>query len=72
MNPRDVLIDALAEARLERLHLNDPRPASEAWEAELASVADPPSLRIRLGHRLLSLGAAIAGEDEPEHANRMA
>jgi hypothetical protein len=75
MIPHKVLIDVLAEARLERLHLTDrdlrhrapswaaPPPAdTRPWEAH--PLATPgPSLRVRIGHGLLLLGAAIAGED---------
>ena len=85
MIPHKALIDAVAEARLERLHLTDrdlrhqtpswaaPPPAgTRPWEARPLTTAGP-SLRVRIGHGLLLLGAAIAGEDAlddeaPSHA----
>jgi hypothetical protein len=74
MNPHDELIDALAEARLERLHLSarDLRRAPPPWEAHPGSPGRWTSLRVRLGRGLLTLGAAIAGEDEAPHAHRVA
>lgn len=85
MKPHDALIDALAEARLEKAHLTDrdlrrgfpswaasnrigPRP----WEIEPSTTSTGPSLRVRLGHGLLTLGAAIAGEDDTASASRVA
>ena len=78
MIPHKVLIDTLAEARLERLHLTDrdlrhrapswaapPPVGSRSWEARPLPTAGP-SLRVRIGHGLLLLGTAIAGEDELE------
>ena len=94
MFPNEVVIDALVEARLEGLrrdggHLSHlvpswaaPPPAgSRPWEDRPLATAGP-SLRARIGHGLLALGAAIAGEDamdheapghaEPNHAQRSA
>jgi len=94
MIPHEVLIDTVAEARLERLRLSDrdlrhpapswaaPPPAeTRPWEARPLTTAGP-SLRVRIGHGLLLLGAAIAGEDAldeeapsqtaPSHAQRAA
>ena len=75
MIPHKVLIDALAEARRERLHLTDrdlrhrapswaapPPSGTRSWEARPLTTAGP-SLRVRIGHGLLLLGTAIAGED---------
>lgn len=77
MIPHPELIDAMAEARLEQLHLTDHdvgRP--EPWDVEAAmaaaALATGLSLRIRLGRSLLAIGAAIAGEDEPEGMHRAA
>jgi hypothetical protein len=74
MNPHDELIDALAEARLEQLHLSDRelRRAPPPWEKPPRGPARGTSLRVRLGRGLLALGAAIAGEDEAPHAHRVA
>jgi hypothetical protein len=85
MNPHEVLIDALAQARLETFHLTDrdlrssapswaarARIGSPAWEAAAPMVGSGPSLRVRFGRGLLALGAAIAGEDEPAPARRVA
>jgi hypothetical protein len=79
MIPHEVLIDTVAEARLERLHLADrdlrhpapswavPPPAgTRPWEGRPRTTAGP-SLRVRIGHGLLALGAAIAGEDTMKH-----
>jgi hypothetical protein len=77
--PNQVLTDTLVEARLERFHLEDlelrhPAPSWAApptaglrpWEAH--PLTNPgPSLRVRIGHGLLALGAAIAGEDAMDH-----
>lgn len=77
MIPHPELIDAMAEARLEQLHLSDHdvgRP--EPWDVEAAtaaaSLAAGLSLRIRLGRSLLAIGAAIAGEDDPQRIHRAA
>lgn len=85
MNPHEVLIDALAQARLEQFHLMErdlrsgapswatrTRTGSPAWEAAAPIVGSGPSLRVRFGRGLLALGAAIAGEDEPNPAHRAA
>jgi hypothetical protein len=95
MVPHKMLIDSIAEARLERLHhadrdLRHPAPSWAApppaearpWEARPLSKAAGSSLRARIGHGLLALGAAIAGEDAledevpsqaaPSHAQRAA
>ncbi len=85
MNPHEVLIDALAQARLEAFHLSErhlrrdapswatrARVGAPAWEAAAPIVASGPSLRVRFGRGLLALGAAIAGEDEPDPARRAA
>jgi hypothetical protein len=85
MNPHDVLIDALAQARLEEFHLTErdlrggtpswalpTRTGSPAWEVAPPSVGSGPSLRVRFGRGLLALGAAIAGEEEPSPARRVA
>lgn len=95
MIPHKVLIDAIAEARLERLHLTDrdlrhpapswaaPPPAeTRPWEGRPLPRIAGSSLRVRIGHGLLLLGAAIAGEDAqddeapsqatPNHAQRAA
>lgn len=95
MIPHEVLIDTVAEARLERLHLSDrdlrhpapswaaPPPAgTRPWEARPLPTTSGPSLRVRIGHGLLLLGAAIAGEEPlddqapshaaPSHAQRAA
>ncbi|MEA2632079.1 MAG: hypothetical protein QOE66_2298 [Chloroflexota bacterium] len=85
MNPHEVLIDALAQARLEAFHLTDRdqrsvapswatrgRIGSPSWEAAAPLVGSGPSLRVRFGRGLLALGAAIAGEDEPAPARRVA
>jgi hypothetical protein len=85
MTPHDVLIDALAAARLEKAGLSDrdlrrgapswtasnrlgPRP----WETDPLMTMTGPSLRVRLGHGLLALGAALAGDDESARAGRVA
>ncbi len=78
MIPHEVLIDTVAEARLERLHLSDrdlrhpapswaspPSAETRPWEARPLTTSSGPSLRVRIGHGLLLLGAAIAGEDAP-------
>jgi len=80
MNPHPVLIDALAEARLEGLHLTDTeigRPGP--WDVEAATIAAAEaslnaglSLRLRVGRGLLALGAAIAGDDEPDRVHHAA
>ena len=77
MIPHPELIDAMAEARLEQVHLSDldvGRPGP--WDVEAAStaaaMASGLSLRLRFGHGLAALGAAIAGEDEPKHIHRAA
>jgi hypothetical protein len=77
MIPRPELIDAMAEARLEQLHLTDHdvgRPAP--WDVEAAtaaaSLAAGLSLRIRFGRSLLAVGAAIAGENDNERVHRAA
>ncbi|MDP9482853.1 MAG: hypothetical protein M3P84_06485, partial [Chloroflexota bacterium] len=80
MIAHEVLIDTLAEARLERLHLTDrdlrhpapswaaPPPAeSRPWEDRPLASTTGPSLRVRIGRGLLALGAAIAGEDTMDH-----
>ena len=85
MNPHEVLIDALAQARLEQFHLTErdlrrgapswatrARIGSPAWEAAAPIVGSGPSLRVRFGRGLLALGVAIAGEDEPNRAHRTA
>lgn len=81
MNPHPVLIDALAEARLEALHLTGseagrPEPwdvdAATAATADASTLAAGLSLRMRLGHGLVALGAAIAGEDESTHVHHAA
>jgi hypothetical protein len=74
MNPHDELIDALAQARLEEMHLSerDLRRAPPPWEAKPRASGSFTSLRLRLGRGLLTLGAAIAGEDESAHAHRVA
>jgi hypothetical protein len=85
MNPHDVLIDALAEARREEFHLTEcdlrrgarswasrGRVGSSAWEVAPRNLSSGPSLRVRLGRGLLALGAAIAGEEEPNPARRAA
>jgi hypothetical protein len=74
MNPHDELIDALAQARLEQMHLSDRdlRRAPPPWEAKPRNPGWGTSLRVRLGRGLLALGAAIAGEDEAAHAHREA
>jgi hypothetical protein len=85
MNPHDVLIDALAQARLEEFHLTERdlrsgapswaargRIGLPAWEAAAPIVASGPSLRVRFGRGLLALGAAIAGEEESSPARRVA
>jgi hypothetical protein len=85
MNPHEVLVDALAQARLEEFHLaeRDPRRGgpswaarvrvgTPAWEAAAPIVGSGPSLRVRFGRGLLALGTAIAGEDEPDPARRAA
>jgi hypothetical protein len=76
MIPHKMLIDSIAEARLERLHLADrdlrhpapswaaPPPAeTRPWEARPLVATAGSSLRVRIGHGLLALGAAIAGAD---------
>ena len=83
----DVLVDALAEARLEQMHLTDrelrrgspswvvrTRTRPRPWEtgAQRAPSGAAPSLRLRLGRALLALGAAVAGEDESAPARRVA
>jgi hypothetical protein len=85
MNPHEVLIDALALARLEEFHLTEPdrrrgtpswalptRVGSPAWEVAPPMVGSGPSIRVRIGRGLLALGAAIAGEEEPGPARRVA
>lgn len=85
MNPHEVLIDALAQARLEEFHLTErdlrrgtpswglpTRIGSLAWEVATPIIASGPSLRVRFGRGLLALGAAIAGEEEPSPARRVA
>jgi hypothetical protein len=80
MIPHEVLIDTVAQARLERLHLVDrdlrhpapswatPPPAeSRPWEDRPLATATGPSLRVRIGRGLLALGAAIAGEGVLDH-----
>ena len=75
MIPHKALIDTIAEARLERLHLTDrdlrhrapswaarPPTGTRPWEARPRATAGP-SLRVRIGRGLLLLGAAIAGEN---------
>ena len=77
MIPHPELIDAMADARLEQLHLTDhevsrPEPWDVDAATDAAAMASGLSLRLRLGHGLLALGAAIAGEDEPRHVHRAA
>ncbi len=95
MIPNEALIDTLVEARLEGLHRDDrhlrhsvptwaapPAAGSRAWEARPVTTTAGPSLRVRIGHGLLALGASIAGEDAqdreaqgqaaPNHAQRPA
>lgn len=81
----DVLVDALAEARLEKMHLTDheirlgtpswevrTRARGRPWETAAPRAPSAPSLRVRLGRALLALGAAVAGEDETAPAGRVA
>lgn len=85
MIPHEVLIDTLVEARLETFQIaeRDVRPDAPSWaratrvrprpweERPLPTEAGP-SVRVRIGHGLAALGAAIAGEDKPKHAQRAA
>lgn len=81
----DVLVDAIAEARLEQMHLTDrelrrgspswvvrTRARPRPWETGAQRAPSAPSLRVRLGRALLALGAAVAGEDEAAPARRVA
>ena len=74
MIPHDELVDALAQARLEAMHLSDRdlRRGPPPWAARSRKPGPLGSLRVRLGRALLTIGAAIAGEDEPAHAHRVA
>lgn len=74
MIQHDELVDALAEARLEALHLSerDLRRGPRPWERRSRNPGPVSSLRLRIGRALLAVGAAIAGEDEPAHAHRVA
>jgi hypothetical protein len=76
MIPNEMLTDTLVEARIERFHLEDldlrhPAPSWAApptaglrpWAAHARATTAGPSLRVRIGHGLLALGSAIAGED---------
>ena len=79
MNPHPVLIDALAEARLEGLHLTGAEAGRPGpWDVEAATTAAEASLsaglslRLRVGRGLLALGAAIAGDDEPDRIHHAA
>lgn len=80
MIPHEVLIDMVHEARLERPRRSDrdlrhPAPSwappgtaeIRPWEARPLMTTPGPSLRVRIGHGLLLLGAAIAGEDALDH-----
>ena len=85
MIQHDVLVDALVEARLEKMHLTDreirlgspawvvrTRARVRPWEVAAARAPSAPTLRVRLGRALLALGAAVAGEDETAPARRAA
>jgi len=68
--------EALIQARLDeqQVHVNAARGAA-AREFDAAPAPARPATdgwRVRVGHRLVALGAALAGEDARSHAHHAA
>jgi hypothetical protein len=68
--------DAILQARLDDQHAHahaaHPMDAETPERAPNRALAGATALRVRVGHHLVAIGAAVAGDDERTHADRAA